>query len=138
MATLTRDSVDSYVQTYAGAGLRSFDKTMAFTITAYIRVYGTDNTYGAVMAAQNGPSSSGTYYQRFEYVNANDTLFNGYYDGGISAGSRAYAQDIVDTIEDAVRRAVDLVEGRIGNRSVSALLCHNSCHSSCHTSRGRR
>lgn len=138
MGNMTRDSVDSYVQSNAGAQLRTFDKTISFSITAYRRVYGTDNTYGAVMAAQNGPTSSGTYYQRFEYVNANNTLFDNYIDAGISAGSLAYAQDIVDTIEDAVRRAVDLIEGRITNRSVSALFCHNSCHGSCHTSRGRR
>ena len=138
MGNMTRDSVDSYVQTYAGAQLRGFDKTITFTVTAYIRVYGTDNVNGGAMASQNGPTSSGNYNQRFEYTGANNTLFDNYIDGGISAGSRVYAQDIVDTLEDAVRRTVDLIEGRITNRSISALFCHNSCHSSCHTSRGRR
>lgn len=138
MGNMSRDSVDTYVQQNAGAQLRGFDKTVNFNVTAYIKVYGTDNTFGAVIPAQNGPTSSTGFNQRFEYVNANDTLFDNYIDGGIAAGSRVYAQDIVDTMEDAVRRAVDLIEGRIDNRSVSALLCHNSCHSSCHTSRGRR
>ena len=138
MGNMTRDSVDSYVQTYSGAKLRTFDKTITFTVTAYIRVYGTDNVYGSVMASQNGPTSTAAQTQRFEYVNANNTLYDNYIDGGIAAGSRVYAQDIVDTLEDAVRRTADLIEGRITNRSFTALLCHNSCHGSCHTSRGRR
>lgn len=138
MGSATRDSVDTYVQQNAGGQLRGFDKTIGFTVTAYIRVYGTDNIYGAVMASQNGPTSSGNYNQRFEYTGANDTLFDNYIDGGIAVGSLIYAQDIVDTLEDAVRRTCDLIEGRLTNRSISALFCHNSCHSSCHTSRGRR
>ena len=71
------------------------------------------------MASQNGPTANATVNQRYEYVNANNTLFDNYIDGGVSAGSRVYAQDIVDTIEDGVRRAVDLIEGRISNRSWS-------------------
>jgi len=138
MGNMSRDSVDSYIQTYCGSQLRGFDKTISYSVNAYIRVYGTDSISGAVMASQNGPTANATVNQRYEYVNANNTLFDNYIDGGVSAGSRVYAQDIVDTIEDGVRRAVDLIEGRISNRSWSTLLCHNSCHSSCHTSRGRR
>lgn len=130
--------INSYVQTYSGTQLRRFDKTINIAVTAYIRVYGTDNIFGAVMPSQNGPTQVANYSHRFEYVNAANSLFNGYYDSGVTVGGIVYAQDIVDTLEDNVRRTVDLIEGRIGNRSISALLCHNSCHSSCHTSRGRR
>ena len=135
---MTRSDVNSYVQTNSGAQLRSFDKTINVAVTAYIRVYGNDNIFGAVMRAQNGPTSTANYSHRFEYVNAANSLYNNYVDSGINAGQLIYAQDIVDTLEDGVRRTVDLIEGRLGNRSISALLCHGSCHSSCHTSRGRR
>lgn len=136
---MTVANLNSYMQTYSGAALRGFDKTMALTVTAYIRVWGFDNTYGGAMGIRNGPTGSATYYHRFEFVNAADSLFNGYYDtGGVFAGNIIYPQDLVDSIEISVRRAVDLVEGRLSNRSFSALICHASCHSSCHTSRGRR
>jgi len=135
---MTVSDMNSYVQTYSGAALRGFDRTVRVGVTAYIRVYGFDNIYGGLMRAQNGPTASANFYHRFEYVNAANSLFNGYYDSGVTVGGIMYPQDIVDSIEDCVRRAVDLVEGRITNRAFSALLCHGSCHSSCHTSRGRR
>jgi hypothetical protein len=136
---ITVSDLNSYIQTYSGAALRGFDKTIAVTVTAYIRVWGFDNTFGGAMSIQNGPTGSATYFHRFEYVNAANSLFNGYYDGsGVFVGNIIYPQDLVDSIEISVRRAVDLVEGQISNRSISALICHASCHGSCHTSRGRR
>lgn len=134
----TYAELNTSLQSKAGAQLRTFDKTATATVTAYIRVYGTDNIYGAVMASQNGPTSSSAFSHRFEYVNANNTLFNNYLDTGISTGARIYSQDVIDSINNTLNRTVTLIEGRITNRSISALLCHNSCHSSCHTSRGRR
>ena len=35
----------------------------------------------AVMASQNGPTANATVNQRYEYVNANNTLFDNYIDG---------------------------------------------------------
>ena len=134
----TYAQLNSSLQSQCGGQLRTFDKTATTTVTAYIRVYGTDNTYGAVMASQNGPTSSSGFNHRFEYVNANNSLYANYLDGGIATGSRIYSQDVIDSINNTLNRTVTLIEGRIGNRSISALLCHNSCHSSCHTSRGRR
>jgi len=128
MGNMSRDSVDSYIQTYSGAKLRTFDKTITITTTAYM-----NNNPSAM-----GATGTNTTTHRFEYTGAADSLFDNYIDGGIAAGSRVYAQDIVDTLEDAVQRTVDLIEGRITNRSISAALCHSSCHTSCHTSRGRR
>ena len=128
MGNMTRDSVDSYIQTYSGAKLRTFDKTITITTTAY------QNNNPTAM----GGTGSNTTTHRFEYTGAADSLFDNYIDGGIAAGQRVYAQDIVDTLEDAVQRTVDLIESRIDNRSISAALCHSSCHTSCHTSRGRR
>jgi len=71
-------------------------------------------------------------------VNANYYVYNNYVDGGINSGNIIYAQDIVDTLEDLTRRTVDLIEGRMSNRTINAYYCHASCHSSCHSSRGRR
>lgn len=131
-------TLNTNMQNQCGAQLRTFDKYMTLTVTAYIRVYGTDNTYGAVMRAQNGPSSSANYQHRFEAVNANYSVFNNDLNTGIYTGGRMYASHVQTSIQNAVTGAVSHIEGRISNRSVSALLCHNSCHSSCHTSRGRR
>lgn len=131
--------LNSYVQTYSGAALRTFDKTVTYGVTAYVRTYGFDNIYGAAMRL-DGRQYTTLWNQghRMEYVNAADSLYDGYYDAGVVAGGLMYAQDIVDTIEDGVRRTVDLIEGRINNVSFTVNVCHASCHSSCHTSRGRR
>jgi hypothetical protein len=128
MGNLSRDSLDSYVQTYCGNQLRAFDKTITVTTTAY------QNNSPSAM----GGTGSNTTTHRFEYTGAANSLFDNYIDGGVAAGSRIYSQDIVDTLEDGVRRTVDLIEDRITDRSISAVLCHSSCHTSCHTSRGRR
>lgn len=134
----TYAQLNTNMQSQAGGQLRTFDRTVAFTITAYIRVWGFDNTYGGAMGIQNGPTGTATYYQRFEYVNAPNGVYNGYLDGGIYSGNLIYSQDVIDSISSVLVRTINLLEGRIDNRSVSALICHASCHSSCHTSRGRR
>lgn len=134
----TYAQLNTSLQSKAGAKLRTFDKTMTFTVQAYIRVYGADNISGAIIASQNGPQTSGGFQQRFEHVGAANSLYANYLDAGISTGAKIYSQDVIDSISNTIQRTVDQIESRIGNRSISALLCHNSCHSSCHTSRGRR
>ncbi len=121
---------NSSLQSQAGSQLRTFDKTMTFTVTAYV--------LQSVSQTQAGPTSSSGFNQRFEYTGAANSLYNNYLDGGIYTGSRMYSQDVIDSINNVMQRTVDQIESRITNRSISALLCHSSCHTSCHTSRGRR
>jgi hypothetical protein len=137
--TADRGDINSWVQTYSGAQLRTFDKTITYTVNTYVRYYRFDSSYGAALRLDGAQYTTNTNFtRRYEYVNANNTLFNNYIDGGINSGQLMYAQDIVDTVEDNVRRAVDLIEGRINSTYQVINACHASCHSSCHTSRGRR
>ena len=122
---------NSSLQSQAGSQLRTFDKTMTFTVTAYILQTG--SSYPTT-----GGTTTGGFTQRFEYTGAADSLYNNYLDSGVYTGSRMYSQDVIDSINSVMQRTVDQIESRITNRSISALLCHNSCHTSCHTSRGRR
>lgn len=131
-------TLNSSAQTQCGNQLRTFDKTMSLTVTAYINVYGTDNTFGAVIASQNGPTSSSGFNHRFEDVSGPNNTFANDLNSGIYTGARIYSSHVTSSIANAVSGVVSRIEGRLTNRSVSALLCHNSCHSSCHTSRGRR
>ena len=126
--TMDPSDINSWVQSYGGPQLRTFDKTINVNTSVYTNATG-GNTSGTSSASTN---------HRFEYTGANNNVYSGYYDGGIYSGGRIYAQDIVDTMEDIVRRTVDVIEGRYTNRSQSHYVCHTSCHSSCHTSRGRR
>lgn len=137
--TADRGDINSWVQTYSGSQLRTFDKTITYTVNTYVRYYRFDSTWGGALRLDGRQYTTNTNFtRRYEYVNANNTLFNNYVDGGITSGGLMYAQDIVDTVEDNVRRAVDLIEGRIGSTYQVINACHASCHSSCHTSRGRR
>ena len=134
---MSRTDVNSWVQTYGGAQLRTFDKTIAVRVNAYVR--GTIGNYGNRYHPRWSSYTTGAnYYHRFEYVGAPDSIYNNYVDSGITTGNIIYPQDIVDTLEDITRRTVDVIEGRLSNRYISALYCHASCHSSCHGSRGRR
>lgn len=137
---INASDINSYVQSAGGPQLRTFDKTITVTTNVYRQATNTP-----VGGSQNSSTSSGTgsasTNHRFEYTGANNNVYNNYYDNGsgqIVAGEIIDPQDIVDTMEDIVRRTVDLIEGRLTNRSQSHLICHNSCHSSCHSSRGRR
>lgn len=137
--TADRGDINSWVQTYSGSQLRTFDKTITYTVNTYVRYYRFDSTWGGALRLDGRQYTTNTNFtRRYEYVNANNTLFDNYVDGGITSGGLMYAQDIVDTVEDNVRRAVDLIEGRIGSTYQVINACHASCHSSCHTSRGRR
>lgn len=123
----TYATLNNSLQAKCGAQLRTFDKTVTWTCQATV---------------QNGQSGTTrrdqALYQRFEFVNATDGLYNNYLDSGIYSGQIIYQQDVIDSITSVVRRTVDLIEGRMGNRSVNFSICHASCHTSCHTSRGRR
>ena len=131
--------LNTSMQQKAGAQLRTFDKGITITIQSWVRIWGFDSSYGSWMVVNGyGNYGNSTHYHRFEYVNANNTLFENYLDGGIYTGGIIRSQDVIDSITGVVRRAVDLVEGRLTNRSMTARPCHTSCHSSCHTSRGRR
>ena len=47
MGNLSRDSVDSYMQTYCWCSAKSvLTKLSAISVNAYIRVYGTDSISG--------------------------------------------------------------------------------------------
>lgn len=133
--TMDPSDINSWVQSYGGPQLRTFDKTINVSTNVYTN--SSNNSPGTANYVNSGTSSTSTNH-RFEYTGANNNVYNGYYDGGIYSGGRIYAQDIVDTMEDIVRRTVDVIEGRYSNRSQSHYVCHSSCHSSCHTSRGRR
>jgi hypothetical protein len=113
--------------TYGGQQLRTFDRNVGIYVNAYVNGTGVTSY-----------SRGQWHYHRFEFVNANYYVYNNYVDGGINSGNIIYAQDIVDTLEDLTRRTVDLIEGRMSNRTINAYYCHASCHSSCHSSRGRR
>jgi hypothetical protein len=135
---MSRADVNSWVQTYGGAQLRTFDRTITVRVNAYVQA-----TIGPFSGNGGRPTwqsytTGANYTHRFEYVGAPNSVYNNYVDGGINTGNIIYPQDIVDTLEDLTRRTVDLIEGRMSNRSISALYCHASCHSSCHSSRGRR
>ena len=124
----TYSQLNSSMQSQAGSQLRTFDKTILLSVNTYRR------------ATQGQWSSTGTHYSyhRFEYVNAAYSLYNNYLDSGIYTGGIIRSADVTDSITSLVRRTVDLIEGRISDRTVNAYLCHNSCHQSCHGSRGRR
>jgi len=126
--TMDRNDVRSWVRTYSGQQLRTFDRTVGIYVNAYVRASSAATSY----------TRGQWHYHRFEYVNANYYVYDNYVDGGINSGNIIYGQDIVDTLEDITRRTVDLIEGRMSNRTINAYYCHASCHTICHISRGRR
>ena len=132
-------TLNSNAQTQCGRQLRTFDKTMTLTVQTYTRGQWTGPA-GYVYPRQGTDSVaiSRNYTHRFEYTNASYSVYNGYLDGGIYSGQLIHDDDVYNTISRVVRRTVDLIEGRMTQRNVSALVCHSSCHNSCHSSRGRR
>ena len=125
MATYAQ--IISAMQSQGGAQLRTFDKSVGYYINAYVNGTGVTSY-----------SRGQWHYQRYEYVNAGNSVYNNYIDNGIYTGNIIRQQDVIDSITSVVRRTVDLIEGRIDNRTINAYYCHASCHSSCHSSRGRR
>ena len=124
----TYQQLNSATQSQCGQQLRTFDRTASFYINAYVRGTGGSWSY-----------TTGTWHgQRFEYVGAPNSVYNNYLDSGIYTGNIIRSQDVIDSISNVVRRTVDLIEGRMSNRTINAYYCHASCHSSCHSSRGRR
>ena len=68
--TMDRGDVNSWVQTYGGSQLRTFDVTVRFRVNAYVRGTGGNWSY----------TRGQDYYHRFEYVNANNSIYNNYVD----------------------------------------------------------
>ena len=132
---MERSDVNSWVQTYGGSQLRTFDKTVTFRITTYTRSV---SLFGNSTSGGTSTAVTVDKYARFEYTGASNSIYNNYVDSGINAGNVINPQDIVDTMEDLVRRTVDVIEPRITNRTVNARVCHGSCNQNCHSSRGRR
>lgn len=120
-------SLNSSTQTQCGRQLRTFDKSVGYYINAY--VLGTGVT---------SYSRGQWHYARYEYVNAPNSSYNNYLDSSLYTGQLIRSSDVQNSISSIVRRTVDLIEGRISNRTINAYYCHASCHSSCHSSRGRR
>ena len=120
------------------AAIRSFDKTILVRVNSYVNMYGWDSAYGARMRIPTHNTAWGDYYHRFEFVNANDSHLNNYLHSDIYTGQTIYDEHVTTSIYDCVKRCMDVIEGRITDRSISFTVCHQSCHSSCHTSRGRR
>ena len=125
---MRRSDVNSWVQTYGGAQLRTFNKTVGFYINAYVRATSGNSSY----------TRGQWHYVNWNIANYSNSVYNNYVDGGINAGNIIYPIDIIDTLEDLTRRTVDLIEPALGTKFINAYYCHASCHSSCHSSRGRR
>lgn len=133
----TYSQLNTNVQSQCGAQLRTFDRYVGFYIRTYVRA-----TFFESGNAYHPPANSydvyNWSYHRFEYVNAPTSLYNGYLAGGIYTGNIIYQNDVINSISNVVRRTVDVIEGRITDRTSDMYYCHASCHSSCHSSRGRR
>lgn len=117
------------MKTNAGAQLRTFSKAVTCTASVYRQSNVNDSgTY----------SGSGSVTWTANTSNAPDTVFDGDLPSTIGSGQLIRADDIASAMANAVRSAVDKIEGLISNFSIDARVCHNSCHTSCHSSRGRR
>lgn len=120
-------SLNSTTQAYCGRQLRTFNWGVSIYVRAYVRGTGVTSYTSTVR-----------HSHRFEYTNASNSLYNNYLDSGIYTGNIIRASQVQNSISRIVRRTVDLIEGRMSNRTINAYYCHASCHSSCHSSRGRR
>lgn len=127
MAAMSHAALDTWFKTNARDQLRTFDKTFNVSVSVY---------------RQSNQNDAGTYThshnQRWHLTGASETVFNNDLNSGIGSGQVAESQDVAASIANAVRSAVDAIEGQMANFSIDARICHNSCHSSCHGSRGRR
>jgi hypothetical protein len=124
----TYASLNSSTQSYCGRQLRTFDKTVGYYINSYVRGTPPQTSY----------SRGQWHYTRYEYVNASNSVYSNYLDSSLYTGQLIRSSDVQNSISSIVRRTVDLIEGRISNRTINAYYCHASCHTSCHSSRGRR
>ena len=137
MATYAQ--LNTNMQTQCGRQLRTFDKTMRLTVRVWTRGQWTGgSSYRWPRTGTNSTEVYRNFYHRFEYTGASNSVYNNYLDGGIYTGQLIHDDDVYNTISRVVRRTVDLIEGRMGTRTVSAYVCHSSCHAACHSSRGRR
>jgi len=127
MAAMSHSDLDVWFKDNARNQLRTFDKTINVSVSVY---------------RQSNQNDAGTYYkshnQRYHLTAAASSVFNNDLVAGMGTGQVASSQDVASSISNAVRSAVDAIEGSMANFSIDARICHNSCHSSCHSSRGRR
>jgi hypothetical protein len=123
----TYASLNSSTQSQCGAQLRTFDKTVGYYINSYVNGTGVTSY-----------SRGQWHYTRYEYVNASTSVYSNYLDSSLYTGQIIRSSDVQNSITSIVRRTVDVIEGRMDNRTINAYYCHASCHSSCHSSRGRR
>ena len=127
MAGLSHAQLESRYLNAAYQQLRSFDKTITISATAY---------YNPSSGSGQGTASATT---RFEYVNAaTSTYSTGDIPNRIGDNLLVVASDIQNFATNCISRTVNQIEGRITNRSFDFRICHSSCHYSCHASRGRR
>jgi hypothetical protein len=120
-------ALDVWFKEQAATQLDTFDKTV--TITANVYTQGNNgfaSGTGNIAATVNWSLG----YETATF--ANDLA------AGIGTGQIAKSQDVATSVSNAVRSAVDRIEAIMVDKSIAALLCHNSCHTSCHASRGRR
>jgi len=117
---LTAADVDNIIKTNARNQTNTFNK-------------------GFYAIVDNTESGRGTGYFYFNFTgNASTTTFDGVRHYTIAPGQPITAYGIAISVSNAVRRAVDHIESRMGNKSWRYNFCHSSCHSNCHGSRGRR
>jgi|SaaInlV_100m_DNA_6_1039743.scaffolds.fasta_scaffold08513_2 hypothetical protein len=99
------------------------------------------NTFNKTIrvSVDNTESGRGTGYFYINFKGAaSTTTFNGVKDASIVPGGEIKATGITDTVTNAIKKAVDHIESRMGNSHHSYNFCHSSCHNNCHNSRGRR
>lgn len=127
MAAMSHSELDVWFKAAAATQLDTFAKTITISVNVY-----TQGTGG-------NASGTGTYnYSKAWSLGYSTATFNNDLDSGLGTGLVAESQDVAASCTNAVRSAVDAIEGQLVNFSFSAYLCHTSCHTSCHSSRGRR
>ena len=127
MAAMSAADLDVWFKQQAGAQLRTFSKAITITHTVWVQSTSLTNY---TVNINKSVTYSGT--------SAPDSTFNNDLDGGLGTGLVAESQDVADSVSNAVRSAVDYIEGRLTTATSASFICHNSCHASCHSSRGRR
>jgi len=127
MAAMSHADLDVWFKAAAATQLDTFSKSITIAISVYTQgTGGSTSGTGTVNSAKSWSLGYST------------ATFNNDLDSGLGTGLVAESQDVAASCTNAVRSAVDAIEGQLVNFSINAQLCHTSCHTSCHSSRGRR
>ena len=126
MAAMSHADLDVWFKAAAATQLDTFSKSITIAISVYTQGTGANSGTGTVNSTKSWSLGYST------------ATFNNDLDSGIGTGLVAESQDVAASCTNAVRSAVDAIEGQLVNFSINAQLCHTSCHTSCHSSRGRR